>query len=138
MEHKTTESIFFFRAENILETKPNPEFKMENTLEGAKENIAIINDFLNKNTLPKGLISIITSKYTKKEIINYYNEHVNTNNLTLYSALVSESFATNFMLGIITKVAARFATSESKTITKVFKKRQDALEWLQQNLATPN
>jgi hypothetical protein len=134
MEHKTTESIFFFRGENILETKPNPDFKGENTLEGAKENLAIMNDFLHKNTLPKGLLSNLPSKYTKKEILNYYHEHLNTDNLMVYSALIAGSYATKFVLGILLKISARFANDEDNTITKVFNNREDALKWLQENL----
>ncbi|CAA6814841.1 MAG: Unknown protein [uncultured Aureispira sp.] len=133
MERKTTESIFFFRAENILETKPNPTFEGENTLEGAKENLAIMNEFLHKNTLPKGLLSNLPSRYTKKEVLNYYHEHLNTEDLTIYSAFIAGSFATKFVLGILLKISDRFV--KKNTTTKVFNNREEAFEWLQESLS---
>lgn len=136
MELKTTESIFFFRGENILETKPNPEFEGENTLEGAKENLAIMNNFLHKNSLPKGLLSNLPSRYTKKEVLNYYHEHLNTDNLTVYSAFIAGSYATKFVLGILLKISDRFTKDKSTTVTKVFNNREDALKWLQESLTT--
>lgn len=136
MERKTTESIFFFRGDNILETRPNPDFTGENSLEGAKENLAIMNQFLHKNTRPKGLLSNLPSRYTKKEVLNYYHEHLNTDNLVVYSALIAESYATKFVLGILLKISARFVKDQDQTITKVFNNREEALEWLQENLAT--
>jgi hypothetical protein len=135
MEQKNTETIFYFIEENILELKPNPEFTGENTLEEAKNNIAILKEFFNKNALPKGIISNIPPKYIKKEVLNYYTENLNMDDLVVYSALIAKSFATKFVLGIVLKVAERFSKGDSKTTTKVFNERQEALDWVQKNLA---
>jgi hypothetical protein len=83
MERKNTETIFSFIGDNILELTPNPEFDGEWTIEEAKKNLVILKEFFNKDTLPKGLISKRPTKYIKKEILNYYNENLDTDHLVV-------------------------------------------------------
>jgi hypothetical protein len=135
MERKTTETIFSFIGDNILELTPNPAFNGESTIEEAKKNLVILKGFFFKDTLPKGLVSTMPPKYIKKEILSYYNEHLNTDHIVVYSALIAKSFATKFVLGIVLKVTERFNKGDSQTTTKVFNERQKALDWVQESLA---
>jgi hypothetical protein len=95
-----------------------------------------MHEFLHKNTLPKGLLSNVPSKYTKKEVLNYYQNHLNMDNITVYSALIAGSFTAKFVLGIILNISVRFTKGQSDRIYKVFNDREEAIDWLQKKLAT--
>lgn len=133
MEIKTTEAIFVFRNDNILELSPNKDFNGTPTMEGAIENVQVMQKFCNQNIAPKGFLVYVSPQYMKKEIIKYYGKHPMD---VVGYALVSDSFATNFVISVILKLTERL--DQNKVPTKMFKTREEATNWLYEHMQTIN
>lgn len=138
MKHITIESIFTRRDDNIVEMRPNDDFQGELTMEGALDNIAVMKKLFKPNSQYKGLIIHIKNQYTKKEIIKCYHE---ANLQMIATALVSNSYVTNFVVNIILKLDERFSkksTEKKSPPSKSFTNNKDATQWLHEMIAKAN
>jgi hypothetical protein len=127
MEYKTTELTITVQPNNIIEIKIRDDLKEGFTMEGAIENIALIEKIVNNE--PRCVIVWMPDIYMKKDIIKHYNEFEQKFVIT---ALITKSFASKIVGNLFLTLRARFISKNTiKTNPiKLFTAKEEATTWL--------
>jgi hypothetical protein len=127
MEHKTKELIITIRPDNIIEIKAKEDFTTEFTMEGAKENVALIEKIVGKD--PRSVIVWMPDNYMKKDIIKYYNEFEQE---YVTTALITKSFASKIIGNLFLTLRVRFVPKNKRNTNpiKLFTDKEEAVSWL--------
>lgn len=133
MEYNTTELIITIRPDNIIEIKAREDLKDGFTLEGAKENVAMIEEIV--GNVPRCVIAWMPDIYMKKEIIKYYNDFEQE---FVTTALITKSFASKIIGNLFITLRTRFVSNNKMKTNpiKLFTNQEDAINWLLEVMAT--
>jgi hypothetical protein len=132
MEYKTKELIITIRPDGIIESKAREDLEGGFTLEGAKENVAMMEKIVGGT--PRCVIAWMPDVYMKKEIIKYYNDFEQE---FVTTALITKSFASKIIGNLFLTLRGRFV-SKNKMVTnpiKLFTSKEDAITWLLEIIA---
>jgi len=126
-EYKLKEMTISLTADNIVESIFNENVK-ELTMEGVEESMNALRALNKINSKPKGGLTEMPSFYVNKKIVQQYT----TTNVLMPVALgiVAESFAARLMGNLFLTLRERFWSSKEDYPVKVFKEREEALEWV--------
>jgi hypothetical protein len=133
MEHKTSELVITIRPDDIIAIKVREDLEDGFTMEGAIENIALIEKIVDNK--PRCVIVWMPDVYMKKDIIKRYNDFEQKNVTT---ALITKSFASKIVGNLFLTLRTRFISKNTiKTNPiKLFTDKEDAIRWLLEVMAT--
>ena len=127
MEYKTTELTIVIRPDNIIGIKVREDLVDGFTMEGAIENIALIEKIIDND--PRGVLLWMPDMYMKKNIIKHY---IDFEQESVTTALITKSFASKIVGNLFLTLRTRF-TSKNKIKTnhvKLFTVKEEAITWL--------
>jgi len=133
MEYKTSELVITIHPDTIIEITVREDLEDGFTMEGAKENIALIEKIVDND--PRCVIVWMPDIYMKKEIIKYYNDFEQE---FVTTALITKSFASKIVGNLFITLRTRFL-SKNKIKTnpiRLFTAKEDAINWLLEVIAT--
>lgn len=133
MEYKTNELTITIRPDNIIEIKVREDLEGGFTLEGAKENVAMMEEIVGDS--PRCVIAWMPDVYMKKEIIKYYNDFEQE---FVTTALITKSFASKIIGNLFITLRTRFVSNNKMKTNpiKLFTTKEDAVNWLLEVIAT--
>jgi len=133
MEYKTNELTITIRPDNIIEIKVREDLEGGFTLEGAKENVAMMEEIV--GNAPRCVIAWMPDVYMKKEIIKYYNDFEQE---FVTTALITKSFASKIIGNLFITLRTRFVSNNKMKTNpiKLFTTKEDAVNWLLEVIAT--
>ena len=127
MEYKTKELTITIHPDSIIEIMVREDLEDGFTMEGAIENIALIEKIVDNK--PRCVLVWMPDIYMKKDIIKYYNDFEQKNVTT---ALITKSFASKIVGNLFLTLRTRFVslTKQNSNPIKLFTSNEEATKWL--------
>lgn len=127
MQFNTKSMNLVVRPDDIVELTIPESWKGPDTLETAKESVALIQKAIDGK--PRGLLSHMPSNYMSKEVMDYYNT-IEMGEIA--SAMIATSFASKVLGNFFIKL---LGGTNRKVPLKLFSKQEDAEKWLLEIIA---
>lgn len=122
-----TSQIGVLRIDNIVEVLDNKEWDQPDTLEVAKEDVAMLRQLIDGRPDICLLIEI-PNRHTSKEILNYYQQ---MDMGEVARAMIIDSFAAKLIGNLYLKVSKGKPNEAGRVVpTKLFRKKDEAEKWL--------
>ncbi|BDS11832.1 hypothetical protein [Aureispira anguillae] len=134
MQYKTRALTIIVRPDDIIELVTNPEWKQPDTVEIAQENVAMIKKAVAGKT--RAMLSYMPSTYMSKDVLECYNK---AEIGEVASALLTTSFGSKVVGNVYLKLTGKSAKSsevKGQAPVKIFTKKEDAVEWLLEQIAS--
>jgi len=127
MIYKTTELTITLHPNTIVEVKAREDLEGIFTMEGAKENRALLEKIIDNK--PRCILLWIPKFYISKDIIKYNNEFEQD---FITTAFITSSFSSKILGNLVLTLRSRFLSSDKikNNPIKLFTDREEALSWL--------
>jgi hypothetical protein len=127
MEFKTRALTIVVQPSGIVELLNNENWNDPDTVEVAQENIAMLTKAVNGKV--RAMLSHMPSTYISKEVLECYE---NAEIGEVASALLTTSFGSRIVGNLFLKLTGKSSTriANGKAPIKIFGKKEDAEEWL--------
>lgn len=132
MQFKTRALTIVVRPDGIVELLNNEDWNDPDTVEVAKENIAMLTKAVDGQ--PRGMLSHMPSTYMSKEVLQCYED---SEIGEVASALLTTSFGSRVVGNLFLKLTGKSSTrgENGKAPVKIFTKKEDAEAWLLEQIA---
>lgn len=132
MQFKTKALTITVQPNGIVELSNNKEWEDAETVEVAQENIEMLKKAVNGR--PRAMLSHMPNTYMSKEVLECYEK---SEIGEVASALVTSSFGSKVVGNLFLKLTGKSSArgKNGKAPVKIFGKKEDAEEWLLEQLA---